>query len=152
METECLVNGQIGLTLAELGETEEALKHLEKCKEMSRHIKNFRLNLDALICLSRIKCKSSGKEATKAQDPAEAGQMFKEALDYAQKLGDKKYASNCLASLGILRGADMFDQFVQKEFTGATPGTEVRSSQMIVRTSKVFKNSDHNASNQLNSK
>lgn len=84
---------------------------------MSRHIKNVRLNLDSIICLSRIKCKPTQHEDSQiATHPREVGELFKEALDFAQKLGDKKYTTSCIASLGILSGTDRFEQFINTNF------------------------------------
>lgn len=127
-----MVNGQIGLTYSKLGDTELAVEYLEKCKDMSRHIKNVRLNLDALICLSRIKCKPSQAEDSQvATHPKEVGGLFKEALDFAQKLGDKKYTTSCIASLGILTGTDKFEDFINKNFSMSTShpnNTKTRSS------------------------
>lgn len=111
------MNGQIGLTYAKLSDTEQAISHLEKCKDMSRHIKNVRLNLDALICLSRIKCKPAQKEDSQIYgDSKEVGDLFMEALDYAKKIGDKKYTTSCIASLGILAGTQKFDEFINLNF------------------------------------
>lgn len=111
------MNGQIGLTYAKIGDIDQAVSYLEKCKDMSRHIKNVRLNLDALICLSRIKCKPSPKEDSQIYgEPKEVGDLFKEALDYAKKIGDKKYTTSCIASLGILAGTQKFEEFINLNF------------------------------------
>ena len=103
-----------------MGEEQKATSHLEKCKETSRHIKNFRLNLDALICLSRLKCRPPNRsEKVEKGDPMEAAGLFREALEYAHKLGDAKYARSCVSSLGIMAGSEDFDSFVQKNYMGA---------------------------------
>lgn len=131
IETECLVNGQIGLTYAKLSDTDQAMSYLEKCKDMSRHIKNVRLNLDSIICLSRIKCKPTQHENSQiATHPKEVSELFKEALDYAQKLGDKKYTTSCIASLGILSGTDRFEEFINTNFSSPSKpqNTKTRSS------------------------
>lgn len=115
------MSGQIGLTYAKLGDTDQAVSYLEKCKDMSRHIKNIRLNLDALICLSRIKCKPVQREESQIQpDSKEVGELFREALDYAKKIGDKKYTTNCIASLGILAGTQKFEEFINQNYQTTT--------------------------------
>lgn len=87
------------MTKFALGDFESALTSLNKCKDMSRHIQNLRLNLDSLICISKIKHRLKNKDSI-----AEEKEIFNEALNFAQNLGDKKYELNCIASLGILDG------------------------------------------------
>ena len=149
-----MVNGQIGITLADLGKSTDALAHLEKCKEMSRHIKNFRLNLDSLILISRLKYSPSamsnslvdpntsqhghdnqhhGADTSQQHNtstvPKDASDLFQEALDYAKKLGDKKYATSCIASLGILKGTEDFEKFATQQF-GWKPAEEHEEPEM----------------------
>lgn len=106
IETECLVYGQIGITKAAMGDNETALNSLTKCKDMSRHIDNLRLNLDSLICISNIKFRMKNSKNQGAKE------LFKEALSYAEELDDHKYTLNCVASLGILEGERRFNDFL----------------------------------------
>ena len=126
------MNGQIGLTYAKIGDTDQAVSYLEKCKDMSRHIKNIRLNLDALICLSRIKCKPLQREESQINgDSKEVGDLFREALDFAKKIGDKKYTTNCIASLGILAGTQKFEEFINLNYLS---NSAIHSSHHKTRT------------------
>ena len=91
-----------------MGDFDTALASLNKCKDMSRHIHNLRLNLDSLICISNIKHRMKN---TNEESVAEEKVIFQEALNYAKDLGDKKYELNCIASLGILDGQKQFESF-----------------------------------------
>lgn len=99
-----------------MGDYETALINLTKCKDMSRHINNLRLNLDSLICISNIKFKMKNEDIP--VDPVDAKDLFHEALEYAEELDDSKYSLNCLASLGILDGEHKFGQFLQQVKAG----------------------------------
>jgi hypothetical protein len=102
---------------------------------MSKHIKNLRLNLDALICISKIKYKSNKGDEEKSQ-VEDAEQLFNEALGFATKLGDKKYALNCIASLGIMNGSNAFENFVRANFQPPSAG---KDKEINLRASKQFK-------------
>lgn len=93
-----------------MGDYETALTNLTKCKDMSRHINNLRLNLDSLICISNIKFKM--KNELNSAVPVDAKDLFNEAMQYAEELDDSKYSLNCIASLGILDGEQKFNKFL----------------------------------------
>lgn len=134
-----MVEGQVGLTFADLGDEQLAADHLERCKETSRHIKNFRLNLDALICLSRLRCKPQTRNNNSSlmrSDPKEAASLLNEALDYAHKLGDSKYARSCVASLGIMAGSENFEAYIQKNFTAGSDQLPTQTREISLRVSR----------------
>ena len=57
-------------------------------------------------------------------------------MEYAHKLGDSKYATSCVASLGILRGSDRFDQTV---LGTVSKSTDVPAREIKKRASKNIK-------------
>jgi len=71
---------------------------------MSQQINNLRLNLDSIICISKIRSK-------KNQGSNNSQELFEEAFEYAKTLGDHKYAMNCLCNLGIMEGGRDFEEF-----------------------------------------
>ena len=109
-----------------MGDYETALDSLNKCKEMSRHIDNLRLNLDSLICISNIRYKMKNKESKQ-----EAEDLFKEALSYAEQLDDDKYSLNCVASLGILEGERQFEAFLHQVNAGHIGNIKPKQAQQI---------------------
>lgn len=140
METECLVYGQIGITYYELNQANAAIESLEKCLEMSRFLKNFRLNLDCLICLSKIKNALAKREKTNLnrsdEKEEQEKQIYKEALKFAEKVGDKQYALNCVASIGIMDGERSFNEFAKSfgdMFSGANNSVVVKRGKGVIK-------------------
>lgn len=126
--------GQIGITKSGMGDFENALSSLTKCKDMSRHIQNLRLNLDSLICISNIRHKMRTQTDTDSAETEK--EIFKEALDYAINLGDKKYELSCIASLGILDGQIAFENFknILSPESRAGPVLRASTTQLCAKT------------------
>jgi len=125
-----LVYGQLGLTCAFNGRKDEGLEFLEKCKNMSRQINNLRLNLDSIICISKIRSKKQQEQVNDSQE------LFEEAFDYAKTLGDHKYAMNCLCNLGIMEGGREFEMFATNFVIPGTNPNEVYQENDTLRESQ----------------
>ena len=102
---------------------------------MSQQINNVRLNLDSIICISKIRSK---KQQTQNNESIE---LFEEAFDYAKALGDQKYAMNCLCNLGIMEGGREFDLFAQNFVIPGTvdfesPHDDDKNYGMLVKSSQ----------------
>ena len=103
LESECLALGQMGVTHIAMQDYTAALDYLLQSYQLTRKIKNHKLQLDCLLLIVKIGTKSSFSQIENIQN------VLQDAYFCAKSINDRKTMSICLCNIGVLSGTQKFD-------------------------------------------
>lgn len=111
MDSEAFSYGQVGVVKFLLQNTEDAISSLESCKNAAKAMKNYKLELDTLLCLGII--------YFDLQNFKHSWDCFSRGQKIAKLLKEKEVEEACLCNVGIAMGNQMVLD-MQKNFNRQT--------------------------------